>query len=56
MRDLDRKFEEHLLRELDMEPGQSLSSAEWAGAGNTIGDLALRLGLLTLDHLDHVLE
>ena len=29
---------------------------EWADAGNTIGMLALRMGLLTVEQIDHILD
>jgi hypothetical protein len=29
---------------------------EWADAGNTIGMLALRMGLLSVEQIDHILE
>ena len=34
----------------------SQHSSDWAGTGNTIGAIALRLGLLTLDHIDRILS
>lgn len=33
-----------------------MSAAKWAGTGNTISALALRLGLITLDQVNHVLD
>ena len=56
MKTLARQFQEQLLKLLTLDPGQSLSSAKWAGTGNTIGALALRLGLMTIDQIEHVLE
>ena len=45
-----------LADELDV-PFESLSRAgEWAQAGQTIGALGLRLGLLTLDKIDEIVE
>ncbi len=34
----------------------SRHSSDWAGTGNTIGAIALRLGLLTLDQIDQILS
>ena len=34
----------------------SRHTSDWAGTGNTIGAIALRLGLLTLDQIDRILS
>jgi hypothetical protein len=32
------------------------SAGEWAGSGNTIGSLALRMGILNLDQIERVVD
>jgi hypothetical protein len=49
-------FERFLLERLQLDPEEHLSFSDWAGTGNTIGALALRLGVLSLDEIDRVLD
>ena len=49
-------FERFLVKRLQLDPEESLQSSDWAGTGNTIGALALRLGVLDLDQIDRILD
>lgn len=49
------EFEQYLFEQLSCTPPERLRS-DWAGTGNTIGALALRLGLLDLDQIDRILD
>jgi hypothetical protein len=50
------QFEEFLIERLSLSPEDRLRRCEWAGAGNTIGALALRLGALDLAEIDRILD
>lgn len=50
------EFEHFLLNRLRMVAGHCRRRSNWAGTGNTIGALALRLGLLELDQIDRILS
>jgi hypothetical protein len=45
-----------MLERLQLDPEEHLSFSDWAGTGNTIGALALRLGVLSLDEIDRILD
>jgi hypothetical protein len=49
-------FERFLLERLHLDPEEHLSFSDWAGTGNTIGALALRLGVLSLNEIDRILD
>lgn len=49
-------FERFLLEKLGLDPEEHMSFSDWAGTGNTIGALALRLGVLSLDEIDRILD
>ncbi len=49
-------FERYMLERLQLDPEEHLSFSDWAGTGNTIGALALRLGVLSLDEIDRILD
>jgi len=49
-------FIEHLKSRLGLNPDELPEPGEWADAGNTIGMLALRMNLLTVEQIDQVLE
>jgi hypothetical protein len=49
-------FERFLLDRLNLDPEEHMSFSDWAGTGNTIGALALRLGALSLDEIDRILD
>ena len=47
---------ELLAERLGIEPAQLPTPGNWAGSGNTIGALALRLGVLTLDQVEQAVD
>lgn len=49
-------FARFLANRLRLDPDEVLTSSDWAGTGNTIGAIALRLGLLDLDQIDRILD
>lgn len=49
-------FVEFLRTRLELSDEELPEPGEWADAGNTIGMLSLRMGLLTVDQIDHILE
>lgn len=49
-------FARFLANRLRLDPDEILTSSDWAGTGNTIGAIALRLGLLDLDQIDRILD
>jgi len=49
-------FGRFLANRLHLDPDEILNASDWAGTGNTIGALALRLGLLDLDQIDRILD
>lgn len=49
-------FIEFLRTRLRLADEELPESGEWADAGNTIGMLALRMGLLSVEQIDHILE
>lgn len=49
-------FEQFLLARLGSHQSPIGHACDWAGTGNTIGALALRLGVLTLDQIDRILD
>ena len=49
-------FTEFLQSQLGLENHEIPQPGEWANVGNTTGALALRLGLLSVDQIDHILE
>jgi hypothetical protein len=49
-------FVEFLRSRLGLSEDELPEPGEWADAGNTIGMLALRMGLLTVEQIDHILE
>jgi hypothetical protein len=49
-------FTEFLQTQLGLEEGEVPIPGEWANVGNTTGALALRLGLLSVEQIDNILE
>ena len=49
-------FVEFLKVRLSLAEEELPEPGEWADAGNTIGMLSLRMGLLTVEQIDHILE
>jgi hypothetical protein len=49
-------FTEFLQTQLGLQDHEVPVPGEWANVGNTTGALALRLGLLTVEQIDHILE
>ena len=49
-------FVEFLKARLSLTEEELPEPGEWADAGNTIGMLSLRMGLLTVEQIDHILE
>ena len=49
-------FVEFLKSHLSLTEEELPEPGEWADAGNTIGMLSLRMGLLTVEQIDHILE
>ncbi len=49
-------FTEFLQSQLELAENEVPEPGEWANVGNTTGALALRLGLLTVEQIDQVLE
>src|SRR5262245_42778712 len=50
-----KPFLEHLRLRLKLTEGELPEVGEWSGVGNTIGALALRLNLVTVEQLDQIL-
>lgn len=50
------KFSEFLQQKLHLSPQECPRPSEWSGTGNTIGALALRLGCLSLNQIDNILQ
>ncbi len=49
-------FVDFLMERLDLSDQQLPVPGEWADAGNTIGMLALRMNLLSVEQIDRILE
>jgi hypothetical protein len=49
-------FVEFLRTRLELTEEELPEPGEWADAGNTIGMLSLRMGLLSVEQIDHILE
>jgi hypothetical protein len=49
-------FVDFLKTRLSLTEEELPEPGEWADAGNTIGMLSLRMGLLTVEQIDHILE
>jgi hypothetical protein len=49
-------FVDFLRTRLTLSEEELPEPGEWADAGNTIGMLALRMGLLSVEQIDHILE
>jgi hypothetical protein len=49
-------FVDFLKTRLELTEDELPEPGEWADAGNTIGMLSLRMGLLTVEQIDHILE
>jgi hypothetical protein len=49
-------FVDFLMERLDLSDHQLPVPGEWADAGNTIGMLALRMNLLSVEQIDRILE
>jgi hypothetical protein len=50
------KFATFLRENLDLADCEVPSPGEWAGTGNTLGSIGLRLGLLSLDQIDKIVN
>lgn len=50
------RFSEFLSSKLNLQPEEYPAPSEWSGTGNTIGALALRLGALSLNQIDAILQ
>ncbi len=49
------EFSTFLEQRLDLSPSESPKAGSWAGAGNTLGSIGLRVGLLGLDEIDQII-
>jgi hypothetical protein len=49
-------FLDYLKNQLGLKESELPEPGEWADAGNTIGMVALRMNLLTVEQIDHILE
>ena len=49
-------FVDFLRTRLELTEEELPEPGEWADAGNTIGMLSLRMGLLSVEQIDHILE
>jgi len=49
-------FTEYLQKQLGLEDRDIPQPSEWANVGNTTGAVALRLGLLSVEQIDAILE
>lgn len=47
---------EFLSRKLGIPKEELPEAGDWAGSGNTIGSLALRMGVLSLEQIEHVVD
>ena len=55
-REYSKELSEFLSQRLGIDPDDLPRSGGWAGSGNSIGALALRLGVLTLDQIEQVVD
>jgi hypothetical protein len=55
-REYSKELGDFLSERLGIEPDDLPRSNGWAGSGNSIGALALRLGVLTLDQIEQVVD
>ena len=51
-----RNFVSHLMRRLDLSESDCPEAGSWAGTGNTLGSIGLRVGLLGLDEIDQIIS
>ena len=56
MKNHPSELREFLSRKLDISKEEMPEPGEWAGSGNTIGSIALRMGLLSLDQIESVVD
>ena len=49
-------FTTFLREKLDLSPCEVPRPGEWAGSGNTLGSIGLRLGLISLDQIDRIIN
>ena len=52
----NKAFVEHLKREFDLVSSDIPRLGVWAGSGNTLGAIGLRVGILSLDHIDQIIS
>lgn len=50
------ELREFLSQKLGISKEELPEAGEWAGSGNTIGSIALRIGLLTLDQIESIVD
>lgn len=55
-RDYSKELGDFIAERLGEDPDDLPRSNGWAGSGNSIGALALRLGVLTLDQIEQVVD
>lgn len=48
-------FIEFLMGQLDLSADEIPPQSEWAGSGNTLGSIGLRLGLFSFDQVDEII-
>ena len=53
--DTTNEFVEFLMGQLDLAASEAPRQSEWAGSGNTLGSIGLRVGLLSLDQIDKII-
>lgn len=51
-----KALSDFLAERLEIDPASLPAPSRWAGSGNTIGALALRLGVLTLDQVEQAVD
>ncbi|MCP5040874.1 MAG: hypothetical protein GY944_07570 [bacterium] len=49
-------FVEFLIEQLELSSSDVPAASEWAGTGNTMGAIGLRVGLLGLDEIDQIIS
>jgi hypothetical protein len=56
LRDYSKELSDFLSVQLGIDSEQLPSAGGWVGSGNSIGALALRLGVMTLDEIEQVAD
>ena len=56
MRDYTKGLTDYIAERLQLSDAQLPRPGEWAGSGNTIGSIGLRLGVLSLDQIEQIID